>query len=119
MSAKIYRFPKPFRRQATPVVPVFFVNRPHTWVHCGGFGSLLSATIPIAFLYLSGAITVARHDGLYAALLAGVWGFYFLHDRLLRIRVLGPLLIGVGRLLLFAAVAGFFGGIYWLIFSRS
>jgi hypothetical protein len=38
---------------------------------------------------------------------------------LLRVRVLGPLLIGAGRLLLLAGVFGFFGGIYWLIFRNG
>ncbi len=80
---------------------------------------LLLVTIPAAFLYLTGAVNVARHDTLYTALLAAVWGFYFIHDKLLRIRVLGPLLIGAGRLLLFLGIAGFFGGIYWLILARS
>ena len=80
---------------------------------------LLSVTIPAAFVYLSGAVNVARHDTLYTALLEVIWGLYFLYPPLLRIRVLGPLLIGAGRLLLFVGIAGFFGGIYWLILARS
>jgi hypothetical protein len=56
----------------------------------GGFTLLFFLTVPAAFLYLSGAAGVARHDTLYAALLAAVWSFYFIHDKLLRIRVFGP-----------------------------
>jgi hypothetical protein len=48
-------------------------------------------------------------------LLAAVWGFYFLHPLLLRVRVLGTLLILAGRLLLVVTVIGFFAGIYWVI----
>lgn len=80
---------------------------------------LLFVTIPAAFLYLSGAAHVARHDGLCMVLLAAVWGFYFLHDKLLQLRVLGPLLVRAGRLLLLAGLAGFFGCIYWLIFRNG
>jgi len=74
-------------------------------------------TIPAAFLYLSGAVDVARHDTLYASLLAVVWGLYFFNDKLLQTR-LGPPLIRAGRFLLFSGVAGFFGGIYWLILGQ-
>ncbi len=119
MSARIYRFPKPFRRRLPPPSPVRYVVRPQSSVHSGGFALLLLVTIPTAFLHLSGAVNVARHDRLYEVLLAAVWGFYFIHDKLLRIRVLGPLLIVAGRLLLFAGVAGFFGGIYCLILAGS
>jgi hypothetical protein len=91
--------------------------RRHPPSRSGGLGSLLCLTLVAAFLYLSGAVSMVRHDGLYAALLAAVWGFYFMHEPLLRMRVFGPLLIRTGQLLLLAAAAGFFGGIYWLILS--
>lgn len=79
---------------------------------------LLFVTIPAAFLYLSEAVDVARQDLLYASLLVVVWGLYFFNDKLLQTR-LGPALVRIGRLLLFAGVAGFFGGIYWLILTRG
>ena len=94
------------------------VARPHSRPEAGGFCLLLFVTIPAALLYLSGAVDVARHDALYASLLAAVWGVYFLQDRLLRTR-LGPLLMRVGQLLVLAGVAGFFGGIYWLILASG
>jgi len=75
-------------------------------------------TLLAAFFYLSGAVGVARHDALYASLLTVIWSLYFAHDKLLRTR-LGPLLIRAGRLLLFAGLAGFFGGIYWLILASG
>jgi hypothetical protein len=62
---------------------------------------------------------MARHDTLCKALLGAAWGFYFVSPLLLRVRVLGPLLIGAGRLLLLGTVFGFFGGIYWLVLSHS
>lgn len=79
---------------------------------------LLFVTIPAAFVYLSGAVNFGRDDRLYEALLAAVWGIYLLHPPLLQTR-LGPLLMQIGWFLLFAGVAGFFGGIYWLILARS
>ena len=79
---------------------------------------MLCVTIPVTFLYLSGAVDVARHDAIYASLLAAVWGVYFVQDKLLRTR-LGPLLVRVGQLLVLAGVAGFFGGIYWLILASG
>jgi|SRR5579884_1696261 len=122
MSAKIYRFPKVRRWRPAPPrppAPAPYCVRQREWVHASGFGLLLSLTLPAAFLYLSGAVDVGRHDTLYAALLAAVWGFYFLHPPLLRVRVLGPLLIVAGRLLLLATVIGFFGGIYWIILRNG
>jgi hypothetical protein len=118
-SAKIIRFPKPFRRRPVPPAPVRYASRPHPRSDAGGFVLLCALTFPAAFLYLSGAVSVARHDTLYAALLSSVWGFYLLHPPLLRIRVLGPLLIGAGRFLLAATVIGFFAGVYWVIFSHG
>src|SRR5581483_3897751 len=120
-SARIYRFPRAFRGRPVPSrpAPARTAARRYPSPAAGGFTLLLFLTIPAAFLYLSGAAGVARHDSLYAALLAAVWGFYFIHDKLLRIRVLGPLLVRAGRLLLLAGVAGFVGGIYWLIFSKG
>ena len=79
---------------------------------------LLMLTLPVAFLYLSGAIAVPRCDILYAVLLSAIWGFYFIHDRLLETRI-GPVLEWAGLLLALAALIGFFGGIYWLIFTHS
>lgn len=114
-SAKIIRFPRAARRRIVPLPTPRYVGRPHSQADAGGFILLFFLTIPAAFLYLAGAVDIARHDALYAVLLAAVWGFYFLHDKLLLTR-LGPLLMRVGRLLMLLAAASFFGGIYWLIF---
>lgn len=78
---------------------------------------LFCLTLPVAFLYLSGAAHVARRDTLYAVLLASIWSLYFLHPSLLR-TCLGTLLLRAGLLLAFASVAGFFTFIYWLILSH-
>lgn len=110
--AKIISFPRAARRR--PPAPVLYAARPYSRPDAGGFTLLFCLTIPAVFLYMSGAVNVARHDRLYASLLAVVWGLYFFHDKLLQTR-LGPALVRIGRLLLFAGVAGFFGGIYWLI----
>jgi hypothetical protein len=118
-SAKIIRFPKPFRRRPVPPAPVRYASRPYPRRDAGGFVVLCALTFPAAFGYLSGAVDVARRDTLYATLLSAVWGFYFLHPPLLRIRVLGPLLVLAGRLLLLAAVIGFSGGVYWLIYAHD
>jgi hypothetical protein len=117
-SAKIYRFPRPFRHRSVPSAPLRYATRPYSRPDAGGFGLLLIVTLLVAFLYLTGAVSVARHDALYAALLAAVWSLYFIHDKLLRTR-LGLLLRRAGRLLLLAAVASFFGGIYWLILTSG
>jgi len=117
-SARIYHFPRAARRRSIPPVPPRYAARPYCRPDPGGFALMCFLTVPAASLYLSGAVDVTRHDALYTALLAAVWGIYFLHDQLLRTR-LGPLLIRTGRLLLIAALAGFFGGIYWLIFTHS
>jgi hypothetical protein len=120
-SVKIYRFPKPFRRRQppAPVVPVFLVNGPQSWFQCGGFTVLWAASFVAVILYLSGLAGVARDDRFYTGVLAAVWGFYFIHRPLLKVRALGPLLILAGRLLLVATVISFFGGIYWLILSHD
>ena len=114
-STKIIRFPRSARRRSPPRAR--YVIRRRRWVHVPGFGPLLSATLVAAFLYLSGAAGATRHDVVYAVLLVAVWGFYFLHPALLRTR-LGPLLVVAGQLLALGVVAGFFGGIFWLIFSH-
>ena len=116
-SAKIIRFPRPFRRRPVPPAPVRCASRPYPRRDAGGFVLLCAVTFPAAFLYLSGAVDVARHDTLYAILLSAVWGFYLLHSPLLRIRDLGPLLIGAGRLLMIAGVFAFFGMVYWVILT--
>ncbi|HWG42674.1 MAG TPA: hypothetical protein VN688_07800 [Gemmataceae bacterium] len=113
-SAKIYHFPRSARRRPVPL-PVRYAARPYSRPGASGFALLLMVTLVAAFLYLSGAADVARHDVLYAALLAAVWGLYFMNDKLLRTRV-GSLLARVGQFLL---LAGFFGGIYWLIRTSS
>src|SRR5579872_4997108 len=105
-SAQIYRFPSPARRRPELPARVCYVLRPRSPFRSGGFALLWSVTLPAAFLYLSGAAGVARHDALYGTLLAAVWGFFFGHDKLLRVRVLGPLLILSGQLLVLAAVVG-------------
>jgi hypothetical protein len=84
-----------------------------------GFGGLLLLTLVGAFLYLSGAAGIARHDALYAALLATFWGAYLIQIPLLRTRILGSLLRAAGKLLLPAGVVAFFGVIYWLILSHA
>lgn len=78
---------------------------------------LLFLTMPLISLYLSGAVKIARHDALYAALLAAVWSGYFTHDGLLRTR-LAPLLVRAGQLMLLAGVAGFFGFVYWIVLTH-
>ena len=118
MSARIYRFPRSFRgRPGLP--PERRARYRGRWDHADGFAVLLPATLVAVFFYLSGAGGMARHDRLYAALLVAIWGVYFFHPALLRVRVLGPLLIAAGRVLVLAGLAGFFGGIYWLIFSHG
>jgi hypothetical protein len=119
MSAKIYRFPSTFRRRPIPPLTVRPVRYRGRGVHADGFAVLLPATLVAVFFYLSGAGGMARHDGLYAALLLAIWGLYFFRPPLLRVRVLGPLLIGAGRVLVVAGFVGFFGGIYCLIFSHG
>lgn len=117
--AKIINFPMSERSRPVPQqpAPVGYISRLYYRQDGGGFILLLFLTIPAAFLYLSGAVDVARHDTVYTALLAVVWGLYFFNDKLLQTR-LGPPLMRVGRLLLFAGVAGFFGGIYGLILGQ-
>src|SRR5689334_12282030 len=110
--AKIINFPRAARRR--PPAPVLYAARPYSRVDAGGFILLLFLTIPAAFLYLSGVVDVARHDTFYASLLVVIWGLYFFNDKLLQTR-LGPPLMRVGRLLLFAGVAGFFGFVYWIV----
>ena len=96
-----------------------YAARPFSRGNSGGFGLLFFVTILIVFLYLSGTVTVARHDALYAALLTVVWSAYFMHEKLLRIGVLGPLLARAGQLLLIASGAGFFGFVYWFILTHA
>lgn len=115
-SAKIYRFPRPFRSRPFPL-PVSYAARPYSRTNAGGFALLLLVTLPAASLYLSGAVDVARHDALYATLLAAVWGFYFTSDKLLRTR-LGPLLMRAGRIVPPAAAICFFGFVLWLVLSH-
>jgi hypothetical protein len=117
--AKVINFPRAARRRAVrqQPAPVGYISRVYYRHDAGGFILLLFLTIPAAFLYLSGAADVARHDTLYASLLVVVWGLYFFNDKLLQTR-LGPPLRRIGRLLLLAGIAGFFGGIYWLILGQ-
>jgi hypothetical protein len=117
-SPKIIRFPKTARRRPAPSRPVypFYCYEP-SWFHSGGFSLLWAASVVAVILYLTGLAGVARDDRFYTGVLTAVWGFYFLHKPLLKVRVLGPLLVLAGRVLAFAAVAGFFGGIYWVILS--
>ena len=116
-SAHIYPFPRAFRRRPTPPAP-FYAASWRSPFHSGGFALLWAATLVAAFLYLFGAAGLARHDTLYALLLATVWGLYFFHVPLLRTRI-GPLLRRGGQLLLIASAVGFFGGIYWLILTHD
>ena len=117
-SARIYPFPKSARRRLAP--PAQVRSSPHRYARRRslGFYLLLVATLVSAFVYLSGAASVARHDARYLALLVAVCVFYFLHEFLLATR-LGPLLMLAGRLVLFGSVVGFFGGIYWLILTHD
>lgn len=114
--ARIIHFPSSARRRFVPA-PVRYGVRRRSWVHANGFVVLLFLTIPAAFLYLSGAAHFARHDTLYALLLAAVWGFYFTSERWLSSR-LGPLLTRAGVLLGSAGIAGFFGFVYWLVLTH-
>jgi hypothetical protein len=95
------------------------VIRRHDGTQGLGYSLLLLATLTGAFAYLTGAAGVARHDGLYAVLLAAVWGLYLAHPLLLRTRRLGPLLALAGRALLLGGGAAFFGLVYWLILSHG
>jgi hypothetical protein len=119
-SARIIRFPKTARRRPAPRPPEYAFSSYHrSWFHSGGFTLLWAASFVAVILYLSGLAGVARDDRFYTELLAAVWGFYFLHPPLLKVRVLGPLLILAGRLLLLAGVMGFFGGVYWIILRNG
>jgi len=99
-------------------MPARYAVRPQSPSRSCGFVLLFVLTIAAGFAYLSGSVNVARHNTLYAVLLGAVWGFYFIHPLLLRIRVLGPLLALAGRLLLIGGVAGFFGFVLWLVLSH-
>lgn len=116
-SAKIYYLPRTARRRPIASEPPRYAVRPNSRAGVSRFGQLLMVTLLGAFLYLTGAANVARHDALYAALLAAAWGFYFFHDRLLRTR-LGPLLMLAGQLLPPAAAVSFFGFVLWLVLSH-
>jgi hypothetical protein len=101
-----------------PPAPFRCVIRPYAHIDGGAFGLLLLATLLLACLYLSGAAGVERHDALYGALLAIVWGFFFAYEPLLKTRVLGPILARAGQAFVAAAGLLFFGFLYWLILSR-
>jgi hypothetical protein len=118
--AKIIRFPKAARRRPVPPPPPA-AGRHAVCRHPGrssaGYELLRAATLLGAFVYLT--FPAARHDSLYAALLAIVWGLYLILPLLLRVRVLGPLLAPAGRVLGWAGFAAFFGFVYWLILSHG
>ncbi|HEY7330673.1 MAG TPA: hypothetical protein VH592_23740 [Gemmataceae bacterium] len=113
MSARIIHFPRSARRRP----PVYSASRPPSRSNSGGFTLLLFLTMPAAFLYLCGALHIARHDSLYAALMAMVWGAYFNSDKLLNTR-LGPLLRLAGQCLVLGACVSFFGFVFWLVLSH-
>lgn len=117
-SARILPFASSVRLRLQPDATVRLVLAPRPACRPEGFGPLLVVTLLLAFLYLTRVAEEARHDGLYGAALAAVWGFYFFHDRLLRVRVLGPLATLAGRLLPPAAVVSFFGFVLWLVLSH-
>jgi hypothetical protein len=98
---------------------VRYARSPRAAFCSGGFTLLLSVTLLAAFLYLARAPATARHDGLYGAALTTVWGLYFFHDKLLRHRVLGPLLTSVGELLPASAALTFLPFVLWLVWSHS
>lgn len=116
-SAKIINFPRARRRRPVPPAPVCHSARRSFRPTGVGFTVLSFLSIVGAFVYLSGAVKIARHDALYAALLAAVWSVYFTHDKLLRTR-LGPLVARIGQLSLIAGVAGFFGFVYWIVLTH-
>ena len=91
------------------------IIRPDYMIRSGAFTLLLLATLILAFLYLSGAVGVARHDFFYTLLLAAAWCLYYAHAALLQTRMLGPLLRVAGRVLTVAALASALGFLYWLI----
>ena len=103
------------RPPVLPPDPVRYVIRLDTSCHAGCFGLLLAATLVATFLYLSELVGIARHNALYAALLATAWTCYFVSGPLLRVRVLGPALACAGRMLAGFTIAVFFGFLYWLI----
>jgi len=109
--AKMSPYPPAGRRPPSP-------RRPAA-PRAAGFTPLLWATLAMAWRYLSDTAGPARHDVLYAALLAAVWSFYFGLDVLLRTRGIGPFLTLLGRLLLLGVVVAFFGLVYWLVWTHS
>jgi hypothetical protein len=117
-SARILRFPSSARRRQVPPATVRHALSRRSAYPSGGFALLLAATLLAAFLYLSGVANVARHDALYAAALIMVWCLYFLHDRLRRLRTLGPVVTLAGELLPPAAALSFFSFVLWLVLSH-
>ena len=118
-TARIIHFPRAARRRSVPQprVPVRSAARRSSRSSTAGFGLLLFVTMAVAFLYLSGALHVTRHDSLYAALLALVWGVYFTSGKWLR-TPLGRLLRLAGQLLVLGGLASFFGFVLWLVLSH-
>lgn len=101
-----------------PPEPVRYVIRLDTSSHAAGFGLLLAATMVATFLYLSELVRIARHDTLYAALLAAAWACYFASGPLLSMRVVGPALACAGRVFAGLTIALSFGFLYWLLRMR-
>jgi hypothetical protein len=118
-SAKIIRFPKSPRRRPAPRPSYPFYRYEPPWFHSACFSMLWSASFVAVILYFSGLAGVARDDRFYTVWLVAVWVFYFIQPALLKVRVLGPLLILAGQLLLAVTVIGFFAGVYWVILRNG
>ena len=119
-SAKIYRLPGAARERHKPERDGY--ESLLLWSGDSSSGGetqlgLLVATLVLAWLYLSGAAGVARHDLLYGALLAGVWAVVFYWDALLGSR-LGPLLVRAVRLLGKVGGVAFLAAVYGIILGR-
>jgi hypothetical protein len=108
---------KAYRRRPAPPLEYPFDSYAPSYFHSDGFFLMWAFSCVAVILYFSGLAGVARNDRLYTELLVAAWGFYFIHPPLLKLRVIGPLLVLAGRLLLLAAVIGFFAGVYWAILS--
>jgi hypothetical protein len=81
------------------------------------FGVLMLASLLLTVWYFSGVGPRPGHGTYYAAILAAVWGVFYAWGPLMQLPVLGPLLAMTARLTRTAAVALFFGYIYYQLWA--